>query len=203
MIIHCIYRKLYSIKTTSQNWFFHIITLPIQLKLYIELFNFWLTFSITFRTTFIVDIKRFEHKNTIRGFARTGRGAGGKLAQNNAKEVTTISRAKGTTLAQCLFVQLNNGLISGRAQSREVFVQYSIIRLPLNKTVPHGRVLLWSWWRFSKCATIEPLVLYLPEYATTRFLTIICRFNSHNGILSIRVYLIKHSTLIFLEEKVG
>lgn len=127
--------------------------------------QFWLTFSITFRTTFIVDIKRFEHKNTIRGFAQTrrGRGAGGKLAQNNAKEVTTISRAKGTTLAQCLFVQLNNGLISGRAQSREVFVQYSIIHLPLNKTVPHGRVPLWSWWRFTKCATIESLVLYRPK----------------------------------------
>lgn len=88
------------------------------------------------------DIKRslmFWHKNTISGLARMrgwGRVAGGKLEQNNAKEVTAISRAKGTTLAQCLFVQLNNGLISGWAQSREVFVQYSIIRLPLNKTIP-------------------------------------------------------------------
>lgn len=119
------------------------------MKCYIKRFKFWLTFSVTFPTTFIADIKRFEHKNTIRGLARTGRGAGGKLARNNAKEVTTISRAKGTTSTQCLFVQLNNGLISGRAQSREVFVQYSIIRLPLNKTIPQGRVPLWSWWRFS------------------------------------------------------
>lgn len=163
--------------------------------------NCW-SFDWHFRTTFIADIKRFEHKNTIRGFARTGgRGAGGKLAQNNAKEVTTISRAKGTTLAQCLFVQLNNGLISGRAQSREVFVQYSIIRLPLNKTVPHGRV---HCDRDDVCVTmcynrtLSSVRIFL---GTVRFLKTIWYLKSHNVILSIRVYLMKNFTFILLEEK--